>query len=484
MMRIGVGGCFHESHAFAAQLTPLADFDLVRGPEFVRRYAGTRTSMAGVLDAAPPEWEIVPLLYATATPSGTVERAAYETIRDELVRRVQEARLDGLLLILHGAMVVDGMVDAEADLLAAVRRHLPAGVPLVVTIDLHANVSAQVVDLADAVVAYKTYPHVDAYDRAVDATRILARMLRGEVRPVMALRKPPLIMPVQAGETERQPMKALMERAAAMEIHRDVLNVSVVPGFPYADEERVGTSIIVTTNGRPDLARELADELVQFLWEHRRELVVRNHSVEEAVRMALAAPAGPVVLADVADNVGGGSAADGTAILVELLRQRAPSALVTINDPEAVAGAFAAGMGGVFRGEVGGKTDRFHGAPVPVEGRVVRLLADGRIRYLGPYMPGQPHDMGRSAVVRSGGVDIVLTSKRTPPFDAAYLHALNLDPASYHIIVVKSAVAWRAAFGSVAKQAIMVDAPGITTVRLETLPYRNLRRPVFPLDDL
>src|SRR5690606_32900225 len=314
--------------------------------------------------------------------------------------------------------------------------------------------------------------------------RLLDRMLRGEVRPATALRKPPLIMPVQAGETQRQPMKAVMELAAAIEARPHVLTASVVQGFAYADEERVGTAVLVTTDGRPDLAGAYADELAQFLWERREQLRIRNYTPEEAVRLAAAAPAGPVVLADVADNVGGGSAADGTAILAELLRQGAPRALVTINDPEAVQQAFAAGLGGPFAGLVGGKTDQLHGPPVPVEGQVIRLRADGRIRFQGPYMPGQPHDMGPAAVVRCGKVDIVLTSKRSPPFDAAYLAALDIDPASYHIIVAKSAVAWQAAFGPIAQQALMVDAPGITTVHLDTLPYRRLRRPVFPLDDL
>lgn len=365
-----------------------------------------------------------------------------------------------------------------------VRAVLPAGAPLVVTIDLHANVSDNVVRLADAVVAYKTYPHVDAYDRALEATRLLAQMLRGEVRPVRALRKPPLIMPVQAGETERQPVKDLMALAMEMEQRPHVLNVSVVPGFPYADEPRVGTSLLVTTDNRPDLAEAYADELVEFLWRRRDELRIRNHAPADAVAMAIAAAEWPVVLADVADNVGGGSAADGTAILAELLRQQAPSALVTINDPEAVQHAHAAGVGGSFSALVGGKTDDLHGPPVEVRGEVVGLKTDGRVRFLGPYMPGQPHDMGPAAVVRSGGVDIVLTTKRTPPFDAAYLHALNIDPATYRIIVAKSAVAWQAAFGAFTKQAIMVDAPGITTVHLDKLPYSHLRRPVFPLDEV
>lgn len=483
-MRIGVGGCFHESHGFAARLTPLSDFDLVRGKHFVEEYAGTRTSMAGFLDAAPRAWEVVPLLYATATASGPLERRAYEAIRGELAERVAAARLNGLFLILHGAMCVDGMTDAEADLLRTVRRALPNGAPLVVTIDLHANVSPQVAALADAIVGYKTYPHVDAYERAVDATRILVRMLQDDVRPAVSLAKPRLIMPVQAGETDRQPMKDLMALAAEVESRPHVLNVSVVPGFPYADEERVGTSILVTTDNRPDLGAQYADELAQVLWMRRDELRIRNHTPEEAVAMALATEAGPVVLADVADNVGAGSSADGTAILAELLRRGVPSALVTINDPEAVERAFEAGLGGGFSGLIGGKTDDFHGEPVFVEGEVIRLLADGRIRYHGPYMPGQPHDMGRTAVVRTGGVDIVLTSNRTPPFDRAYLTALHLDPVTYRIIVAKSAVAWQAAFGSLARQAIAVDAPGITTARIETLRYRNVRRPVFPLDDI
>lgn len=483
-MRIGVGGLYHESHAFAAELTSLSDFELVRGEQFFHQYAGTRTSMAGFLGAAPTDWDVHPLLYATATPSGALTREAYRSIRDELVRKIKVARLDGLFLILHGAMCVDDMVDAESDLLGAVRGCLPPGAPIVVTIDLHANVSERFVELVDAVVSYKTYPHVDPYERAVDATGILDRIMRGQVRPVTAVRKLPLVVPVQAGETGREPIKSAIDLAVEMEARAHVLSASVVCGFPYGDEPRVGPAFIVTTDDRSDLASALADELAQYVWERREQLRVRNYAPEQAVKMASAAPRRPVVLVDVSDNVGGGSAADGTAILEQLFERKTNSALVTINDPEAVQWAKKAGLGGDFDGVVGGKTDDLHGPPVRVRGQVTRLLDDGRIRFQGPYMTGLPHDMGPAAVVHSQGIDIVLTSERTPPFDAAYLTALDVDPKQYGIIVAKSAIAWQAAFGPIAAEAIMVDGPGITTVQLDTLPYKRLPRPIFPLDEL
>lgn len=481
-MRVGAGGVFHESHSFAVPMTGLSQFTVVRGEEFVRTYRGTRTSMGGVLDAAPADWTLVPILYATATPSGTVTAEAYRQIRDGIVRDVERENLDALILILHGAMSVEGLFDSEGDLIEQVRRVFARPRPVVVTIDLHANLSERLVELADLIDGYKTYPHVDPYDRAVEAVGLMGRIARGEVRPAAHLTKPPILPPVQAQGTERSPMRELIAMAREMETNPRVLNVTVTAGFPYGDEPRVGMGFLVTTDGDADLARRLADQLGDHAWNHRRSFRVENPSPAEAVRAAIDSPEWPVVLVDVADNVGGGSAADGTVLLRELIDQGAPGALVTICDPAAVEAAFAAGASGEFAAAVGGRTDAHHGPPVRVEGKVVRLLSDGRIRYRGSYMTGQPDDMGRSALIRSGGIDLVLTSRRVMPFDVAYLLALDVHPADYRIIVAKSAVAWRSAFGDICRKAIEVDTPGITTIHLERLPYRHLKRPLYPMD--
>lgn len=483
-MRIGVAGFYHESHAFGTPMTGLEQIDLVRGERYFTTYTGTRTSMGGVIDAAPDDWEMVPLVYATATPSGTITSAAYQQIRDELIQGVAAAHLDGIILILHGAMSVEGIEDAEGDLLEQVRSVLRRPKPLVVTVDLHANLSERMVALADLINGYKTYPHTDPYDRAVEATKLLARMLKGEVSPVAHLEKPPLLPPVQAQGTDRAPMRELITMAQEMERDPRVLNVTVTAGFPYGDEPRVGMGLLVTTDGNPELAARLAAQLRRYAWEHREAFCVENPSAQEAVAEAMASPEWPVVLVEVADNVGGGSAGDGTELLRELLAAEAEGALITINDPQAVQEAFRAGLGGRVSTMVGGKTDRLHGDPVPVVGQVIRLRADGLFRFVGSYMTGQPHDMGPAAVIRSGGVDIVLTSKRVMPFDVAYLQVLEIDPAAYRIIVAKSAIAWKAAFGDICQRSIEVDTPGITTVHLDRLPYQRLRRPLFPLDRL
>jgi microcystin degradation protein MlrC len=481
-MRIAIGGAYHETHSLATPQTPLEAFSLYRGPQLLETYGGTRTELGGAISAADGDVALVPLLFAYTLPSGPIERGAYEAIASELVRGVEREQPDALFLVLHGAMLVEGMSDAEGELLERLRAVLGER-PLAVTVDFHANLSERVVGQTDLLVGYKTYPHVDPYDRARECFQLLLRQLKGEIRPVSAIRKLPLITPPPTQETSREPMRSLIARAVAMEGLPGVLTASVTGAFAYADEPRTGMACVVITDGDRALAERLAGELADQAWAARAEFRVESFSPAAAVRQALAFP-GPVALVDVADNVGGGTAADGTVILAELMAAGATGALVTLRDAEAVAQAFAAGEGGLLETRVGAKTDRYHGEPVPVSARVLRLQPDGRWRFVGAYMTGQPGNAGRMALVRVDGVDIVLTEQRITPMDRGYLDRLKIDPCAYRIFVVKGALAWKTGFGDLVERDLFVDAPGITPIALSALPYRRLTRPIYPLDPM
>jgi microcystin degradation protein MlrC len=484
-VRVAVGGLIHETHTFAASRTGLSDFrEQAAGQEIWERYGDTRTSIGGVLqEGSRLGLDVVPTFNALATPSGLVTRDAFENLAGRILDGIAAAEpLDGVILCLHGAMVAEGYEDAEGELLRRVRE-LIGQRPLVVTLDLHGNISRLKSHLADALVAFDTYPHVDAYDRAVDATRIMHEVLAGQLRPASALAIPPLMPVPQGMDTSREPMKSIIAEAHRIEADPRVINVSVFGGFAYSDVEFAGFTTHVTTNGNPELAAMYANQLAEVAWTRRNQFEVRNVPVAEAVRRAAEATEWPVVLVDVADNIGAGTPGDGTEILAELLARRVEGALVTLCDPEAVALARAAGVGAVIETRVGGKSDRLHGQPVPVRGRV-RFISDGEYRHVGAYMTGKRSSMGRTVVLDCGSVELVITELRVMPFDIGYLEVLGIKAESKRVITVKSAIAWQTAFGAIAQAVIPVDTAGLTTVHLDRLPFQKVRRPVFPLDRL
>jgi microcystin degradation protein MlrC len=485
MVRIAVGGLWHETNTFSAEPTERQDFQVLDGEGILAGLNGTRTPIGGMLDAARSkprgrQWEIVPTFFASALPSGTVTREAYAQMADHLVHRFRDARADGILLDLHGAMVAEGCEDVEADLLMRLRRDVGSA-PIGCVLDLHANISGAFADTVDVVAGYDTYPHIDPYERGIEVALLLERLLAGDVRPMRAYAQPPLLTVPQSQATDRAPMADLIRRAHHAERLTGVLNVTVAAGFPYADVPFAGLSVVATADGDQALAQRIAAEIARAAWEARRGFQVQNTPPEEAVSHALESREGPVILVDVADNVGGGAPGDGTVLLDALLRQRATGAVVAITDPEAVRLARRAGEGAILRTEVGGKTDRFHGPPVPVRGRIVRL-ARGDFTYQGSYMTGRRVEGGWTALLDADGIQVILRERKVMPFDQEELRILGIDPARCRIIVVKAAVAWRAAYGEIARGVIAVDTPGICTANLSTLPYRRLRRPVAPLD--
>ena len=483
--RIAIGGIWHETNGFAAGFTELSDFhayQYAEGGALLDRYRGTGTELGGMIAAAEDcDFDLLPTLFAGAVPSATIARAALDALCGGIQARLAAfGSVDGMLLVLHGAAAGDGIDDVDSFVLERIREVLPRPLPIAATFDFHANLSEAMVAGADLLVGYDTFPHVDMAERGAEAARLLARLLESPERPARALAKVPLLSVPQKQATDREPAMSIMSVLHDVETRPEVWCGSVALGFPYADAPHLGASVLVYADDA-ESARRAAESLAGEIWSRREDFDIALVAPDDAVAEAVASPQWPVVLVDPADNVGGGSAGDGTVILEALVRHRAKGAVVVIADSEAVGVAVAAGEGGAFEAAVGAKADDRHGSPVPVRGVVTRL-GNGRYVHKGTYMTGYETSMGQCAVVDAEGVRILLTSRRTMPFDAEQLRCMGLEPAEQRIIVVKSASAWRAAFESVARHIVFVDTPGVCASNLEHFDYRRRPVPAYPLE--
>jgi microcystin degradation protein MlrC len=485
-MRIAIAGFMHESNTFAPLPTDRAAFaaqSLMEGAGLLDEWREAHHEAGGFIEAARVEgFEPVPLLMAWATPAGPVTGAAFDEITTRLGELLREARPDGLLLALHGAMVAQSHLDADGEVLARLRRAVGPELPIAVTLDLHGNLSQRLIEQCDLAVAYRTNPHIDQRECGRRAAALLVRRLRGEIRPCQALAKPPMIINIMTHDTSRPPLRPFMEAARALEQQPGILAASLLPGFAYADVPQMGPSIVIVSDGDPDLARRSADRLAEELWQAREQFAVPLPDAATAVAQALRADKRPVVLVDTGDNVGGGSAADGTTILRELLHQGATDSVVCLYAPEEVRQCAAAGVEGEVSLVVGGKVDRLHGDPLPVTGRV-RLLHDGT--YIEPEVRHggkRTNHMGATALVELAGRNLlVLNSLRHPPFSLGQLSCLGIRPEVQRILVVKAAIAYKAAYAPIAGTIVEVDTPGLTAVNPERFAYRHIRRPLYPL---
>jgi microcystin degradation protein MlrC len=487
-VRFFVAMVSHETNTFSPIRTDRGQFearDLRYGGEILETYRGTGTCLGGMIDATAARGvTLVPSLAASASPAGRVSKEFYAEARDRLVADLRAAGpLDGVLLDLHGAMVVEGVDDGEGDLLQAVRATVGA-VPIAVTLDFHANVTRAMAATATLLHGYKTYPHVDMDARGREAAGRLADVAAGRIRPAVAYRQPPILPPIAGQLTSRGPMRRLYDLADAMEARPRVLSISVFAGFPLADIPDAGLSIYVVTDGDQALADALADELAAAAWAWRREFLHTAVPVKDAVARALALDGQPVVLADIADNTGGGAAGDTTEILRELLRVGARGTTVAcLWDPAAVRACLEAGVGATVSLAVGGKIDPTHGAPLVVSGRV-RTLSDGRFVHKGPMFRGLEGRLGPTAVLDVNDVKIILISHRWQTLDPEMIRFVGIDPLGEKVLVVKSSIHYRAAFEPIARAILEVDAPGLSSSNLTRFTFERVRRPIFPLDDL
>ena len=482
-MKIAVGGIYHETHSFSNVPTTVKSFEdvlLLQGRDVVEQLRGTTSEMAGFLEGAERfGFSVVPTIWAWAVSTGPVEREAL----DYFIRLVKtgierEGAVDGVLFALHGACVSTHDPDGDGYILSRLREVVGERTPIAVTLDFHANISEHMVELADIIVGYDTYPHVDQVERGREAAELIVRTVKGEIRPTMALEKPPMLIVPMMQFTSAYPMSQLIDLARQRE--RQALSVTVSGGFVYSDVQEIGPGIVVITNDQPELAREIAREISARMWELRESFIPSLPSVSEAVARAMASRGQPVVLADVGDNIGAGTPGDGTVILKELLARGAQGAVVVIADPASVASATEAGVGRKVMLSVGGKTDGFHGEPILLE-CYVKLISDGVFLNRGHMRNGIQEKMGRTAVVENGGLKVVLTEIKTPPWNLEQLRSLGISPENEKIIVVKSAVAFRAAYEPIAYEIIEVNSPGLSTIDLRQFDYKNIRCPLYPL---
>lgn len=477
MVKIGVVGLFHETNSFGPGKTEEADFrqQWAEGRDpFYALYEHTRTSMGGAIDEARNRGaELVPGFYAGATPGSIVSAAAAESLISRVVASIP-VEIDGLLVILHGAMVSEQFPDVEGELLSRIRHKVGEKLPIAATLDMHANGTERMIAMAHMFVGFDTYPHVDIYERAREAFALLVRHIDGKISPTAAFAQTGMMLVPQAMMTSEGAMKQLMDRAFEMERMLAVLNVTVLGGFPYSDIPDACMSFIVTTDGDALLASRLADELVGMAKERKDRFRVSGLSPEQAVAKAAAIPDGPVILIEGADNVGGGAPGDATHLLPVLLKKTDKTSFITIWDEQAAREAARLGEGGEFRGFVGARSHDLSGKPVYIEG-VVRRVTDGKFTYTGTFANGHRENMGHTAVVQCGSVTVMLTEHRVRVRDIGYATSVGLDPASFDMIVVKAAVAWKTAFGHIARDEIQVDSPGCCSFNLHHFNYKQAK---------
>ncbi|MFN3324694.1 MAG: M81 family metallopeptidase [Bryobacteraceae bacterium] len=491
--RIAVGGLVAESNSLYPRAVPMRESTAASRQEWIEAVSKANTVASGVVEAAGRlGLEIYPIVQARASFLGRVEKSSFDEKLNKLVAQLKEANppYDGVILIQHGAMVVEGYAHGDAEVVRRVRETMGKSFPIVVTHDFHANVSQEIVDASDVLITYKENPHLDTKERGIQAATIIDGMVRGKIRPVQVLAKPPMIINLVYQNTFAEPYKPLVDESRRLEkTNRKILAVSVPGGYQWADVPAMGPSVIVVTDGDRALAEREARRLSDRLWAMRDRLVFRVPDAATAVKEAMAGPKYPVVLMDTGDNIGGGSAGDGTTLLAELLRQRAQGWVVVISDPEANEAAFRAGVGGAFDQMVGGKTDRMHGDPVRVVGRV-KSLHDGKyveteIRHGG----GRYSDMGLTSVIEVEGSTrdllnlLLLTNRPTSPNSLHQLISNGVYPERQRILVAKGTTAPRAAYEPVAARIIEVNTPGATDVNPARFEYKNVRRPLFGLPD-
>jgi len=476
-MRIAIGGIWHETNTFVPGVTRLEDFanyQLYRGAELLGEYEGTGSEIGGVIAASHElDVELAPLVFAAAVPSGIVEKETFEHLLEAMVSDLQAAgSLDGIVLALHGAMVSEGYDSPELHLVRAIRRELP-DIPIAATLDLHANLDPAFCEVTQILCAYDTYPHVDMADRGEEALRLLARLVR-EGPPQSGHVKMPLLTVPQTQETSVAPMREVMAAVHEVERRPGVWSASALPGFPYSDVDRLGFSIYVAAEQD---AQGIAEELAAGVWEERQRFVPELISPAEAVEAA-SREHGPVVLVDVADNVGGGSPGNGLALLEALVARGGRDAATVLWDPHAAAQAHEDAADRQLITVDG--YDESGPATVRLEGRVEPL---GVVRYRrqGPYMRGQLVDMGRVAVVDCAAGRVVVTERRVLPFDDTHLRVVGIEPERKQILVVKGATAWRAGLAAIAKNAYYVSTPGYCPADLARLEYRSGAPRAYPL---
>lgn len=487
-MRLGLVGLVHEANTFAPEVVDAEVLERAtrRGAAVLAEHQGARTSASGFLCLAGPDVEIVPLVVSYPNPSGVITAGAFGAFLDEM-RSLLDANgpFDGLLMPLHGAGVAEGDPDIETTMLRAAREVVGQDVPIAVTFDMHGNIAPETGELADVVTAYQTNPHVDSADRGERAGQLLVDAVRNGRCPVTVVHPIPVCVTILRQATDSEPMASILRETREISDRLGCLDVSVMEGFPYADVPSMGMSAIVVAGQRETAARAAA-EVADVVWSHRQELDARCMSVDEAVALAAAdtdRSAGPILLLDVGDNIGGGAPGDSVELLRGLLEAEVPGVLALVNDPQAVTSCWSAGIGAGVRLAVGGCSLASPSAPVVLDGRVWSLREGPWVDRGTTHMGQNWFDAGRCAVLRVGeDSHVLLTSRVQIPSGLGQARAMGVDPAEANVVIGKGVNSPLAGYGPIARRIVQVDTPGITRASYEALGHQQRPRPLFPFE--
>jgi microcystin degradation protein MlrC len=493
---IGVAGIAHESNSFNIIKTKLSDFNVKFGESQQERakrfFAGStaKTINAGYIEGAKQfGLELYPTLITSATPRGPVTDNAFNAIMNEIIKGLKAGpKLQGILLNLHGAMVVESYPSGDEEVVRRVRNEFGPKIPIVVTHDFHANITPKMVELCNVLITFKENPHLDTYERGLQAADIMAKILNGKVKPIQSIVKAPMIYNIAFQNTYANPLLPITTESKNVENMPGVLAVSVSGGYQYADVPWMGPSVVVVTDNNKALADKEANRLSQMLWDTRESTRINNPKPAEAVKMAIKHEGRPVILIDMGDNIGGGSTGDSSFMLEELVKQGAKGWAMVIYDPEGYKIAEKAGVGKSFDFSVGGKSDNMHGKPVSIKGEV-RSLNVGRyleteIRHGG----GRYWNMGNTAVIQVEGSTLdepnllLITTERASPNSAHIFISNGVYVERQKILVVKGAIAPRAAYEPFASILISVDSPGATAINPNWFKYYNIRQNLFGIE--
>ncbi|GAA5221046.1 M81 family metallopeptidase [Membranihabitans marinus] len=481
--KIYVAGLFHETHTFLRDRTKLTDFSVSEGEQIIRENLGNKSPMDGFLQyGKEQDWDIIPGIYINAMPSGTVEESVIEFFMDRFFRHLEEVcyDIDGIFLVLHGAMASEHCDDVEGMLLEKIKSFQAQkgiSLPVVGVLDLHANVSKRMISHSDCLYCYRKNPHTDAYESSVKAADFLNNIFQeGGVKQVF--RPTSYVIPPSGLGTDNLPMKLLLQEVEKWEaIDKDLLCINVFAGYAYADIEDCGFSISICTRGDETKASQYIDDLIKLLEQNLESAYPIEFTFEEVleeIHQSLG-QGRPLLLIEASDNIGGGSPGDATGILTSCIEHNIGKVVAVINDPAEVEKCFSQGTGKNVRLSIGGKTDIYHGYPVDFEGEIIHLSngcfeLENKDSHLASLC-GIQIDMGNCCVVENEKVKILLTSKKTPPMDLGQLRSQGIIPEEEAVIIVKAAVSHKQAYDPVSYKSIYIQSPGLCTSDLTQLPY-------------
>ena len=483
-MKILAGQILHETNTFSNVKTDETSFrqwEWDTGEDILINNRGVRNYIGGVIDRAEKlEIGIVPTFSTFAYPSGIITKEAFDSLKSELLTAIKQApNYDAVILALHGAGVAESTEDLEGAILIEVRSIIGDAIPLIVTLDLHANVTPAMVAVADVILGNHLYPHTDSYEIGMEAVDMTKKIVEENLKPTMHLTQLPMIIPTST--TNLSPATDVNDLCFQFEKDEAVLDCTFYHGFPYTNISELGIAILVTTIDDSKHAQKIAEEISDFIWKKRNEFIVKQPDPKEGIRLALAHDGKPVVLNETSDNPGGGTPGDGTHLLQEMINSNLNDACFGfIYDPETVQSAIQAGVGSTLNVSIGGKTDSLHGDPVKTAA-YVKSVTDGRFVQSSPMGKGTKVDLGPSVRLQCNGVDVIVCSVKAQVLDEEVFLLHGIDIQKYKIVGLKSSQHFRAGFEPSASKIITVDSPGLSTLDFSSFDYSNLKMKVFPL---